>query len=129
MFLKLFAGILRPSEGEVLINGTPFAQLDGAQVRARMGYVPQEANLFSESVAENVSFGRDLPPETISDALSMAQVYEEMQHLPSGLDQVLGQRGLTVSGGQKQRLGDRARTGRQAGPAADGRRHSEPRRC
>jgi ATP-binding cassette subfamily B protein len=102
--LKLAAGILKPTAGEVLINGVPYAQLDRHDLLPRIGYIPQEANLFSETVAENVSFGRDLPRDEVQDALSMAQVYEEMQRLPSGLDQVLGQRGLTVSGGQKQRL-------------------------
>jgi ATP-binding cassette subfamily B protein len=102
--LKVAAGILRPTSGAVLANGQPLAELDMAQFRARSGYIPQESNLFSESVAENVSFGRDLQREDVSSALSMAQVLDEMERLPSGLDQVLGQRGLTVSGGQKQRL-------------------------
>lgn len=102
--LKLAAGILRPTQGEVLVNGKAFEQHASQELLARIGYVPQEANLFSETVAENVSFGRDLSRDTVENALSMAQVRDEMQRLPGGLDQVLGQRGLTVSGGQKQRL-------------------------
>jgi ATP-binding cassette subfamily B protein len=102
--LKLVAGILRPTKGSVLINGELLSTENERGIRPRMGYIPQESNLFSESVAENVSFGRDLPRDEISDALNMAQVLAEMERLPSGIDQVLGQRGLTVSGGQKQRL-------------------------
>ena len=69
-----------------------------------MGYIPQEATLFSESVRDNISFGREVPEPVLLESLELAQVRAEMEALPKGLDQVLGQRGLTVSGGQKQRL-------------------------
>ncbi|MDQ3022973.1 MAG: ABC transporter ATP-binding protein/permease [bacterium] len=102
--IKLVAGILKPSAGEVAFNGRALAHGGERQLRPRIGYIPQESNLFSETVAENVSFGRDLPHDDVRNALDMAQVLDEMERLPSGIDQVLGQRGLTVSGGQKQRL-------------------------
>jgi ABC-type multidrug transport system fused ATPase/permease subunit len=102
--VKLLAGLLPPDSGMVLINGAPLAEYDSSAVVSRIGYVPQEANLFSESVAENISFGRDLPDEMVEDALELARVRQEMEALPRGIKQVLGQRGLTVSGGQKQRL-------------------------
>jgi ATP-binding cassette, subfamily B, multidrug efflux pump len=102
--IKLAAGILTPTEGRVLINGRLAVEFDLRALRERMGYIPQEANLFSETVADNVSFGRELPIENVEQALAMAQVLDEMRRLPDGIRQVLGQRGLTVSGGQKQRL-------------------------
>jgi ATP-binding cassette, subfamily B, multidrug efflux pump len=102
--LKIAAGILPPSTGEVRVNRRPLADFDLTALRRRCGYVPQEATLFSESVLENVNFGRQLPDDQLREALAMAQVLDEMEQLPDGLGQVLGQRGLTVSGGQKQRL-------------------------
>jgi len=102
--LKIAAGLLTPQSGTVRINGRPSAEVSLHDYRAHCGYVPQESVLFSESVADNVSFGRRLGAGEVEQALSMARVLEEMQALPGGLSQVLGQRGLTISGGQKQRV-------------------------
>jgi ATP-binding cassette subfamily B protein len=102
--LKVAAGIITPGAGSVSVNGRPLADYDRAQWRAHVGYIPQEANLFSESVADNVRFGRPLDVDEVRRALELARVLDEMEGLPGGIDEVLGQRGLTVSGGQKQRL-------------------------
>jgi ATP-binding cassette, subfamily B, multidrug efflux pump len=102
--LKMAAGLLPPTSGNLLVNGEPLRNYSLAGYRRLVGYVPQEATLFSETVSENVSFGRGLPAPQIEAALGMAQVLSELRALPNGLDQVLGQRGLTISGGQKQRL-------------------------
>lgn len=102
--VKLAAGILRPDSGVVLVNGRPLADYAMADYRRLTGYIPQEATLFSESVADNVRFGRNLDIVQVRDALQVARVLEEMELQPQGIETVLGQRGLTVSGGQKQRL-------------------------
>ncbi len=102
--VKLVAGQLPPSEGQVMVNGRPLKDYDIDDYRGRVGYIPQEATLFSESVRENVRFGRDLADEAVDESLGFSQVKEEMEALPDGVNQVLGQKGLTVSGGQKQRL-------------------------
>jgi ABC-type multidrug transport system fused ATPase/permease subunit len=102
--VKVAAGLLPPESGTVRINGCPLADWDLASYRARLGYIPQEATLFSESVAGNVLFGRELGGEVVDAALALAQVRDEMIALPEGLEQVLGQKGLSISGGQKQRL-------------------------
>ena len=102
--VKLVAGLLPGSGGRVTVNGKAIGTCDIGTYRGRLGYIPQEATLFSESVVGNVSFGRDLDNEAVLAALSLAQVREEMENLPDGLEQVLGQKGMSVSGGQKQRL-------------------------
>ncbi len=102
--IKVVAGLIPPVDGDVLLNGRNVYDYSIADYRSRVGYIPQESTLFSESVEENVSFGRDIPEPEIRSALDMAQVLEEMDNLPDGLKQVLGQKGMTVSGGQKQRL-------------------------
>jgi len=102
--IRLVAGLLPPDSGEVLINGKPLSRLSVKEYNARIGYIPQESTLFSESVAENVRFGRDIQERGVRESLDMAQVLEEMENLPEGINEVLGQKGLTISGGQKQRL-------------------------
>ncbi len=102
--LKLVAGLLPPTSGEILVNGKPLTSLALSEYRGLVGYIPQDANLFSETVRDNVNFGREVSESEFIRALELAQVKDEMEALPKGFDQVLGQRGLTVSGGQKQRL-------------------------
>jgi ATP-binding cassette subfamily B protein len=112
--LKLIAGIISPNEGHVLINGRPLGKWDWDSYRLEIGYVPQEALLFSQSIEENVTFGRTPPENGLLDApsprmwaehcLSMAQMDSDMTMLPAGIDTVVGQKGELLSGGQKQRV-------------------------
>ena len=102
--IRIAAGLIQPSSGEVLINQRPISEYEINGLRKKFGYIPQESTLFSESVADNVRFGREIHEKEVREALDMAQVLKEMEELPNGIDEVLGQKGLTVSGGQKQRL-------------------------
>jgi ATP-binding cassette subfamily B protein len=102
--LKMAASLLPPTSGELLINGSPLSTWIVHDYRARVGYIPQESTLFSETVLDNIKFGRDIQDNAVHESLEMAQVRDEMMSLPGGVNQVLGQKGLTVSGGQKQRL-------------------------
>ncbi|MEZ5339600.1 MAG: ABC transporter ATP-binding protein [bacterium] len=102
--LKIVAGLLPPQDGALLVNGRPLAEYDLHDYRRHLGYIPQEATLFSESVTDNVSFGRETDAEIVLRSLEMARVRSELEALPKGLETVLGQKGLTISGGQKQRL-------------------------
>ncbi len=102
--VKLVSGLLPPETGELLINGKDIKACDIDSFRRNIGYIPQESTLFSESVRDNVKFGRKVSDQEVEESLDMARVLDEMRNLPDGLDEVLGQKGLTVSGGQKQRL-------------------------
>jgi len=102
--IKIVAGLVPPTSGEVLINDKPLSEFDINDYRLKVGYIPQESTLFSESVFDNVSFGREISEDRVLLSLEMAQVREEMEAMPKGIRQILGQKGLTVSGGQKQRL-------------------------
>lgn len=102
--LKVVAGLLPPQEGALLVNGRPLTEYALDDYRRHVGYIPQEATLFSESVSDNVSFGRETDAEIVIRSLEMARVRTELEALPKGLETVLGQKGLTISGGQKQRL-------------------------
>ncbi|MCB1188161.1 ABC transporter ATP-binding protein [bacterium] len=102
--LKVVAGLLPPQEGALLVNGRPLTEYELDDYRRHVGYIPQEATLFSESVSDNVSFGRETDAEIVIRSLEMARVRTELEALPKGLETILGQKGLTISGGQKQRL-------------------------
>ncbi len=101
---RMLTGELRPSAGRVLVNGAPLSGVDLRTYRARVGFVPQEALLFSDTVRENVAFGRAIPEEGVRAALRTARMEREVDSFAKGLDEMLGARGVRVSGGQRQRL-------------------------
>lgn len=103
-FIKLITRILKPTGGEIMVNGRPVADYDIRKLRKLIGYVPQEVVLFSDSISDNISFGRDIDENDVLRVLELAQVKTEVMEFENSLDTVLGQRGQTVSGGQKQRL-------------------------
>ncbi|MDM7914381.1 MAG: ATP-binding cassette domain-containing protein, partial [Candidatus Eisenbacteria bacterium] len=102
--LRLLAGLLPAQEGEYTIDGRPFRAIEWGALRGRLGYVPQESLLFSETVQENVSFGRDADPEWVRRCLEVAQMGPDLERMKDGIATQLGQRGALVSGGQKQRI-------------------------
>jgi ATP-binding cassette subfamily B protein len=91
-------------EGSVLIDGRPIRRLPLAELRAAIGFVPQETFLFSDSIAQNIAFGRpDATDPEILEAATIAHIAAEILEFPSGFDTKVGERGITLSGGQKQR--------------------------
>jgi ABC-type multidrug transport system fused ATPase/permease subunit len=107
--LKLTAGLLLPSEGHILVNGRPLSEWRWDDYRTRIGYAPQDSLLFSESIRENVSMGRPVPPNAgggdwVHRVLAVARMEDELAVLPLGTETVLGQKGSKVSGGQRQRI-------------------------
>jgi ATP-binding cassette, subfamily B, multidrug efflux pump len=80
-------------------------QHDLSRLRQRIGYVPQDVFLFSDTVSNNVRFGRpDATQETVETFTKHAAIYNEIAELPDGFETVVGERGVTLSGGQKQRV-------------------------
>lgn len=103
--LELIGRLYDVSEGEILIDGKPIESLNLSELREEIGYVPQDAFLFSESIRENIKFGKsDASEEEIIAAAKYAAVHENIMGFSKGYDTVLGERGLTLSGGQKQRV-------------------------
>ncbi len=93
------------SQGEIRIDGRDIRQHDLANLRQRIGYVPQDVFLFSDTIAGNVAFGKqEASRAEIERHTQYAAVYEDIMDLPEGFDTMVGERGVTLSGGQKQRI-------------------------
>ncbi len=91
--------------GEVRIDGHDVREMRMENLRRKIGTVPQEALLFTGSVKENISWGKeDATMEEITEAAVNAQIHETIMKLPKGYDTRVGQKGVNLSGGQKQRL-------------------------
>ena len=91
--------------GTVCIGGTDIRDIDIAELRGSIGFVPQDPFLFSATVAENIAFGN--PPATddqIREAARMAGIHDEIVDFPQGYETTVGERGISLSGGQKQRV-------------------------
>ena len=100
-------GILEPDKGRVEING--LSPLDAISTwPGAIGYMPQDILISNGTVRENVMLGFDSNPmydQRVQSAITIAQLSEFVQALPKGLDQPMGDRGTSISGGQRQRLG------------------------
>jgi ATP-binding cassette subfamily B protein len=87
------------------IDGIPVQEMTQHELRQKIGFVPQNALLFSGSVAENIRYGKDdASDEEIAIAAQIAQANEFISGMPDGFDSQLAQGGTNLSGGQKQRL-------------------------
>jgi ATP-binding cassette subfamily B protein len=90
--------------GELLIDGVDVRNIPLGVLRSQIGYVPQETFLFSDSIAENISYGTDDGTEDhVRRAAEISQIARDVADFPQGLKTILGERGITLSGGQKQR--------------------------
>ncbi len=94
-----------PTGGRVLLDGRDIKTLDLSQLRSSMAQVSQDVFLFSDTIKENIRFGRknDTTDENIDESLKEAAA-DFVGELPDGVDTVIGERGVGLSGGQKQRL-------------------------
>lgn len=91
--------------GQVLIDNKNIQSLSLSSLRQNIGYVPQDVFLFSDSIAQNVAFGKaDATPDEIEQYTKYASVYDDIIEFPQGFETLVGERGITLSGGQKQRV-------------------------
>ena len=101
----LLARLWTPPPGTVFVAGHDVTTVPLGTLRATIGWVPQDAFLFSRSIEDNLTLGREsVAPDAVRAAAAEAAVDEEIESFPQGYQTVVGERGLTVSGGQRQRL-------------------------
>jgi ATP-binding cassette subfamily B protein RaxB len=103
--LKLLAGLLQPTSGEILVDGEPLARIGVEHYRAMIGVVMQDDQLFAGSIADNISFFATRPDlEQIVRCARMAAVHDDVAAMPMGYATLIGDMGTVLSGGQKQRV-------------------------
>ena len=103
--LDLIPRLYDVSSGQIRIDDTPVEELNLHSLRDAIGAVPQDAFLFSDTIENNIRFGKqDATPEEIEAVAKMAVVHENITGFAQGYQTVLGERGITLSGGQKQRV-------------------------
>jgi len=93
------------SEGQILIDGEDIRQKNLHNLRQKIGYVPQDVFLFSNTISKNIAFGKKTVEQAeIEQFAKYSAVYEDIKGLSQGFDTLVGERGITLSGGQKQRV-------------------------
>ncbi len=102
--LKVLARQLEVEPGTIFVDGVDVIDLPLAQLRANIGYAPQDAFLFSRTLHDNIAFGApQASDDKVQEAAGLAQVAGEIESFPEGYNTVVGERGITLSGGQRQR--------------------------
>ena len=103
--LELIGRLYDVDQGVILIDGENIQSHNLYNLRNSIGYVPQDAFLFSDSIRNNIKFGNtNATEEEVIEAAKNASVHKNIQGFTKGYDTVLGERGITLSGGQKQRV-------------------------
>lgn len=103
--IDLIMGLVRPTQGEVLVDGVPLHRLSANDWHRRCGYVPQEVSLFNETIRANLLWGKPTATvEEIDMAVKLSHADEFIRQLPLGYETIVGSRGVLLSGGQRQRL-------------------------
>jgi len=103
---KLILKLYEPTEGKILLDDIDISQIDPANVRRYIGYVPQDIHLFKGTIKENIVSTEQHPsPQDIIYASKISGVEEFVKHHPLGYDMPIGERGAGLSGGQRQSVG------------------------
>lgn len=106
--VDIIIGLLKPTRGEVVIDGQQLVQKNMRGWQKNIGYIPQNIYLLDDTIRKNVAFGveeRDIDDERVWRALEQAQLKQYVETLPEGLSTYAGERGTRLSGGQRQRIG------------------------
>jgi ATP-binding cassette subfamily B multidrug efflux pump len=103
--VSLIPRLFDAPDGAILIEDRPIRRYRLADLRRAIGFVPQETYLFSDTIAQNIAFGRpDATGPEILEAATTAHIANEILEFPRGFETMVGERGITLSGGQKQRI-------------------------
>jgi ATP-binding cassette subfamily B multidrug efflux pump len=103
--ISLISRLYDVTDGEILIDGSDIRQVHLFDLRNSIGIVPQDAFLFSDTIKNNIKFGKENATEVeVIEAAKKAMVHDNIIHFNKQYDTILGERGITLSGGQKQRV-------------------------
>ncbi|MBE2279719.1 MAG: ABC transporter ATP-binding protein [Ignavibacteriaceae bacterium] len=103
-FINFIPRLYDVTAGEVLIDGINIKNIPVSVLRSNIGYVPQEAFLFSDSIYKNITYGKPgVSEEKVMEASEISRFSKDVEQFPEGYQTLVGERGITLSGGQKQR--------------------------
>lgn len=103
--VKLLVGLYRPQEGNIFYNGKPQQKIDFEVLRRQLGFVTQDTQLFAGTIRENMLFvNPEASDEQILEALRQASCYNILERAENGIDTLIGEGGVKISGGERQRL-------------------------
>ena len=103
--LHLLLRFYQPDAGQISIGGVDISQLGNSELKSIMALVPQEPALFSQSIGQNIRFGRpEADDDAVKAAAQQAAAHDFISSLPDGYDTMIGEKGVRLSGGQRQRL-------------------------
>jgi len=101
---KLIAGLLQPKSGEITIDGQNLQQINLNSYYRHIAYLPQEPSIFNGTLRENLVFDEDVDPQLLTQAIKEAELSELYAKLENGLNTQLGEKGVSLSGGERQQL-------------------------
>jgi ATP-binding cassette subfamily B protein len=102
---KVLVGFYKPTDGRITVDGYDIDVVDKEYYRAQVGYVMQSNLLFSGTIAENIASGEDNPDRRRTvEVAKLADAHGFISNMPLGYEQIVGERGMGLSGGQMQRL-------------------------
>jgi ATP-binding cassette subfamily B protein len=104
--MRLLVRAAEPTGGEVTVDGIPQPEFEIRSLRSLFGYAPQEAGLFSDTIRNNIILGRTAPDteERLREVVRIAQLEPELKAMAKGTEELIGERGLRLSGGQQGRV-------------------------
>lgn len=102
--LRLLPRLLGVADGMIMIDGRDINHITLSSLRRRIGYVPQEAFLFSRSIRENIAYGSDIDDLDLTIAIRRSGFGADLEKFHEGVETLVGEKGVALSGGQKQRL-------------------------
>ncbi|HTW90809.1 MAG TPA: ABC transporter ATP-binding protein [bacterium] len=104
--MRLLVRAAEPTSGAITVDGTPQPEFEVKSLRSLFGYAPQEAGLFSDTIRDNIILGRTAPDteERLREVVRIAQLEPELKAMAKGPEELIGERGLRLSGGQQGRV-------------------------
>lgn len=102
--IRLLLRLAEPNQGSITIDGKELKEYELTSLRQLYGYAPQEPILFSDTIRNNILFGRNATSSEIELVTKIAQLEQDLKAMPKKLDEPIGERGLKLSGGQKARV-------------------------
>jgi ATP-binding cassette, subfamily B, multidrug efflux pump len=102
--IQLVPRLYNTTGGKILLDGHDLKTLDLNFLRQHIALMPQESFLFSGTIKENISMGKNVGKEKLDQVIQVCCLKDTMEKMPDGLDTIVGERGITLSGGQKQRI-------------------------